>query len=60
MQQYMNQLTLVLIVVSYWSNKLSKFKIVVETQFELVFERQTMIGFARLSRTYLSRSIETI
>ena len=40
--------TIVLIAVPYWSNGLSNFENVAVTQFGSVFERQTMLGFAKL------------
>ena len=40
-----------------WSNELSKFENIIETQFKLVFERQMMLGFAKLTcEEGLSRS----
>ena len=41
--------SVVLITAPHWPNRLANFETVVEMQFELVFERRTMLGFAKLS-----------
>ena len=43
--------TIVLIPAPDWSNRLSNFETFVETQFESVFERRTLLGFAKLINT---------